>query len=127
MQSMQIFISKAFRKESEDIFEYIYSKSISGAVKCKNGMSQYINTLKKFPYIGRYIPEISDKSYKERIYTNYRIVYQILKKLQLVYIHFIVHSKMDFLEYYKLYIKRRGKYEKERKNNKHVRKQNGSR
>lgn len=44
---MQIFISKAFRKESEDIFDYISSKSISGAVKCKNGMSQYINTLKK--------------------------------------------------------------------------------
>ncbi len=124
MKNMPTVTSKVFKEELDEIFKYASKLSKNYLMKCKKGISQYIDTLKYFPYIGRYVYEISNKEYRERIYTNYRIVYQVFKQLNFTYIHFIVHSKMDFLAHYKLYIKRRGKYEKERKSNKHVRKQN---
>ena len=102
---MQVFISNFSHNNINSNFQYMKMFSNNYAANLSKNIYLCIDLLKEFPYIGRYIPEISDKSYKERIYTNYRIVYQTLKKLQLVYIHFIVHSKMDFLAYYKLYKK----------------------
>lgn len=79
MKNMPTVTSKAFKEELDEIFKYASKLSKNYLIKCKKGISQYIDTLKYFPYIGRYVYEISNKEYRERIYTNYRIVYQILK------------------------------------------------
>lgn len=58
------------------------------------------------PYLGRYVPELLDKHFREIIYKSYRIVYDISKASNTVfYIHFVVHGKRNFKSFYKSYIK----------------------
>ena len=64
-----------------------------------------IYELKVAPYLGRYVPELSDKHFRELIYKSYRIVYDVSEDLDTVYIHFIVHFKKIFKSFYKSYIK----------------------
>lgn len=105
MQNIQIVTSKIFKNELNRIFNYATDKSQKYFQKYKRGISNYIDTLKVFPYIGRRVIELPNKEYRERIYKNYRIVYQPFERKEYVYINFIAHAKQDFLKSYSLYLK----------------------
>ena len=64
--------------------------------------------LRSFPYIGRYIPEMSDKRFRELIYrktrySGYRIMYYILERKNTVYVFYIVNSRQDFRRILKIH------------------------
>ena len=63
-----------------------------------------IENLKRFPYLGRYVPELAEKRYRELIYQNYRIIYEVSSKEDTIFIHFIIHSRRDFKSFYDSYI-----------------------
>ena len=49
------------------------------------------------PYIGRYIPEISDDKFREIIFKNYRIGYNVSSDSNIIYIRFVIHSKRELI------------------------------
>ena len=102
---MQILISNEAYEDMDSIFEYISRDSVRYANKTLKNIYLRIYELEKSPYIGRYVPELSDKSLKELIYKNYRIVYNVSENLNTVYIHFIIHCKRNFNSFYNSYIK----------------------
>ena len=60
------------------------------------------------PYIGRYIPEIEDKRFRELIYKKtrhsiYRIMYYISEKSNTIYVFNIMNCKQDFYRILKRY------------------------
>ena len=54
-----------------------------------------IDSIKDAPYIGRYVPELSDKHYRERICGNYRIIYVVSKKHNTIFIRYIISGKQN--------------------------------
>ena len=54
-----------------------------------------IDSIKDTPYIGRYVPELSDKHYRERICGNYRIIYFISEKHNTIFIRYIISGKQN--------------------------------
>ncbi|HEY4785815.1 MAG TPA: type II toxin-antitoxin system RelE/ParE family toxin [Bacteroidales bacterium] len=61
----------------KDIFEYIVQDSARYATITVNKMYQRAQMLANNPDLGRIVPEFSDKSIKELIEGNYRIIYRI--------------------------------------------------
>lgn len=101
---MQVLISP---RTLEDI-DYIYHNSLQYSLKYANktidNLYSSIFYLENSPYLGRYVPEITNKKYLEIFYKSYRIIYSIYESEQIIYIHFIVHAKRDFLSMYNSYI-----------------------
>jgi plasmid stabilization system protein ParE len=98
-------MSNEANKDMDSIFEYISLDSIKYANETLENIYSLIYELEDSPYLGRYVPELLDKQFREIIYKNYRIVYDISKDSNIVYIHFVVHSKRNFKSFYKSYIK----------------------
>ena len=76
---MQIIISDDAKSAITDIFAYSYSISVNYASRIVNKIYDTIYDLQYSPYIGRYVPEIASKHYRERICDKYRIIYYISK------------------------------------------------
>lgn len=102
---MQILMSDESHSNIASIFEYISLDSIKYANETVNNIYSCIYNLGSSPYLGRYVPELPDKFYREIIYKSYRIVYEILEETNTVYIHFVVHAKRDLKSFFKKYIK----------------------
>ena len=98
-------MSDEAHKDIDSIFEYISRDSTRYANETSANIYSRITQLGNSPYLGRYIPELSNKHFRELVYKNYRIVYDISEDLDTVYIHFIVHGKRNFKSFYKSYIK----------------------
>ena len=82
-------------------------KNIKNIIRIDKKIRSYINELKHYPYIGRYVPEIPDKCYRERICEKYRIIYLISEKYKTIFIRYIFNAKQDksaFLENHKIEI-----------------------
>ncbi|SEM44984.1 addiction module toxin, RelE/StbE family [Syntrophus gentianae] len=62
-----------------EIAEYIAADNPSAAENWVNTVFEKVEELKKFPEIGRVVPEIDIKSIRELIYGNYRIIYRVEK------------------------------------------------
>ncbi|WP_028895270.1 type II toxin-antitoxin system RelE/ParE family toxin [Syntrophorhabdus aromaticivorans] len=60
-----------------EIAEYIAADNPSAAENWVSTVFEKVEELKKFPEIGRVVPEIDNKSIRELIYGNYRIVYHV--------------------------------------------------
>jgi len=60
-----------------EIAEYIAADNPSAAENWVSTVFEKVEELKKFPEIGRVVPEIDNKSIRELIYGNYRIVYRV--------------------------------------------------
>lgn len=101
---MKILMSNEAHEDMDSIFGYISSKSIKCANETSKNIYSRIYELKNAPYLGRYVPELLDKSFRELIYKNYRIIYNISENVDIVYIHFIIHGKRNFNSFYKSYI-----------------------
>lgn len=84
---MKIVMSDMAKQNINEIYDYISENSIVYAIKTTQNILLRIRNLKFSPYLGRYIPELSSKYYRELIYKSYRIAYTVDEKNNIVYIH----------------------------------------
>lgn len=104
---MQIIISDDVKSAITDIFDYSYNISANYASRIVNKIYDTIYDLQDSPYIGRYVPELSDKHYRERICEKFRIIYFISEKENTIFIRYIFNSRQDkrtFFEVHKIEI-----------------------
>ena len=52
-----------------------------------------IYDLQDSPYIGRFVPDLSDKQYRERICEKYRIIYYVSETNNTIYVRYIYFIK----------------------------------
>lgn len=102
---MKVIITNKARKDLIDLFDYSSKKSVKFAIETDKKIRSYIKDLEIFPYIGRYVPEIPNKRYRERIYKKYRIGYYISEKNNTIYIRYILNSRQNIKQLLKLHIK----------------------
>lgn len=57
---MKIVVEDLARQSLIDIYYYNYQYSLKNAIETNKNILSYINDLEKFPYIGRYIPEMNN-------------------------------------------------------------------
>lgn len=98
---MHVIVEDSARKNLEDIYYYNFQYSLNNAIEIDISIYELIYSLVDSPYIGRYIPEISDKRFRELIYrrtkhSTYRIMYFISEKNNTVYVRNIINSRQDF-------------------------------
>lgn len=92
---MQIIISDDVKHAITDIYNYSSNISPCYASKIVNKIYYTIYALQASPYIGRYVPELSDKHYRERICENYRIIYYISENHNTIYIRYIFCTQQN--------------------------------
>lgn len=92
---MEISISNRAQSNIENITEFTLKISTNYANRVVNKIYSTIYSIKNAPYIGRYVPEISDKRYRERICENYRIIYVVSEKHNTIYIRYIISGKQN--------------------------------
>jgi toxin ParE1/3/4 len=67
----------------KEIFDYIAGDSFRYASITVNRIYQRVQLIADNPLIGRMVSEIDDKSFRELIEGNYRIIYRIKNSLQI--------------------------------------------
>ena len=92
---MEISISNRAQINIENIIDFSLKISTNYANRIVNEIYSTIYSIKDAPYIGRYVPEILDKHYRERIFKNYRIIYVISKKHNTIFIRYIISGKQN--------------------------------
>lgn len=102
---MKIILLNKAKQNINSIFEYIAEDSLKYAIETDSNIRLTIHKLRTFPYIGGYVPELPDKNFRELLYKNYRIIYNVSEESSTVYIHFIVHGKRNFKSFYNSYLK----------------------
>lgn len=114
---MKVIVEDSAKKSILDIFSYNSKYSTKNAIAVIKNIQLYINDLINLPNIGRYIPEMSDKHFREIIYmqnrhSGYRIMYYISSNNNTIYVFNVMNSKQDFNKVLKLnnYFKRYFKF-----------------
>ena len=92
---MEVKISDEAKLAIKDIFNYLSKVSKDYANRMINEIYNKIYDLQNMPYIGRYVPELSDKHYRERICRNYRIIYLVSEKHNTIFIRYIISGKQN--------------------------------
>lgn len=98
---MNIIVDDSARDSISNIFSYNFKYSPRNAVDVNTNIQLYINDLIDFPYMGRCIPELTDKRFREIIYIQdrssvYRIMYFISNKTNTIYVFYVINSKQNF-------------------------------
>ena len=101
---MKVLISTEAHQHISEIYRYIEQDSLKYANETSKNIYSFIHDLEKSPYLGRYVPELQNKHYREIIYKSYRIIYSIAEKEKIIYIHFVIHGKRNLESFYKSYI-----------------------
>ena len=102
---MEISISNRAQSNIENITEFTLKISTNYANRVVNEIYSTIDSIKSFPYIGRYVPELLDKHYRERICGNYRIIYLISEKHNTIFIRYIISEKQNSNLFFKVHEK----------------------
>ena len=102
---MQIIVSDDAKSAITDIYDYPYKISSNYASRIVNKIYDAIYNLQSSPYIGRYVPELSDKHYRERICENYRIIYYVSETNNTVYIRYIFCGRQNSNLFFKVHEK----------------------
>lgn len=92
---MKIIISSRVKDNIKDIHKYLSKYSMKNANKTIENIYLTIDSIKDYPYIGRYVLELSNKHYRERIYKNFRIIYYVSEKIKTIYILYIFSNKQN--------------------------------
>ena len=105
---MKVIIEDLAKKCLDDIFYYNFQYSPQNAINTDSTITQYTEKLADFPYMGRYIPELWNKNFREIIYRKsrkigYRIMYYISEKSETIYVFNIINCKQDFNRILKLH------------------------
>jgi toxin ParE1/3/4 len=77
---MKIIWSPLAIDRASEIASYIAQDKPSAAKSWIDTVFSKVERLKSSPEIGRIVPEITDKQFRELIYGNYRIIYRLEKK-----------------------------------------------
>lgn len=98
---MKILVENLAKQQLVDIYYYNYQYSLKNAIEINRNIMERIDSLENSSYIGRYIPEISDKRFREIIYrrtrhSGYRIMYYISEKSNTIYVINIINSRQNF-------------------------------
>lgn len=105
---MKVVVDDLAKQSLIDIYYYNYQYSLKNASETNRNILFRIHDLENSPYIGRYIPEMSDKRFREIIYkssrhSGYRIMYYISENTDTIYIFNILNSKQGFNRILKLH------------------------
>ncbi len=105
---MKVIIDDSARHSMDSIFHYNLKYSLKYATETDSDIKFCINDLADFSYTGRYIPEISDKHFREVIYKKtrhscYRIIYYISEISSTAYVLNVLNTKQDFKKFLKLH------------------------
>lgn len=105
---MKVLVENLAKQQLVDIYYYNYQYSLKNAIETNRNIMERIDNLEASPYIGRYIPEMSDKRFREIIYrktrhSGYRIMYYISEKSNTIYVLSIINSRQDFKRILKLH------------------------
>ena len=105
---MKVIVEDLAKENVLNIFSYNSRYSIKNAIETNIDIQMYINDLANSPFMGRYIPEMSDKHFREIIYkktrhSGYRIMYYVSEKTNTIYIFNIINSKQNFNRILKLH------------------------
>ena len=92
---MEISISNRAQNNIENITEFASKISTNYTNRLINKIYSTIYSIKDSPYIGRFVPELSDKQYRERICENYRIIYIVSEELNTIFIRYIISGKQN--------------------------------
>ena len=77
---MKLIWSPLAIDRAAEIADYVAQDKPSAAEKWINTVFLKVEQLKSSPEIGRIVPEIRSKQFRELIYGNYRIIYRMEKK-----------------------------------------------
>lgn len=105
---MEIIIDDLAKQSLIDIYYYNCQYSLKNATETNRNIISQIHNLEHSPYIGRYIPEISNRCFREILYksskhSGYRIMYYVSKSTNKIYIFNILNSKQNFYHFLKLH------------------------
>ena len=102
---MKIIISDDAKSAITDIFNNSNNISFNYAKRIVNKIYDAIYYLQYAPYIGRFVPELSDKHFREWICENYRIVYYVSETNNTVYIQYIFCGRQNSNLFFKVHRK----------------------
>lgn len=102
---MNISISNKAHNHLRSIVEFSSKISINYSNRVVQNIYTSIYKLKDYPYIGRFVPELQDKYYRERICENYRIIYVVSEKYNTVFIRYIISSRQSFNLFFEVHKK----------------------
>lgn len=92
---MQIIISNDAKSAITDIYDYSYNISSNYASRIINQIYDAIYNLQNSPYIGRYVPEFSDKHFENLSVKNIELFIIFLKKIkQFLYVTYFAEGKI---------------------------------
>lgn len=105
---MKVIVENLAKKNIMSVFYYNSRYSIKNAIETNIEFENYIDDLVKNPYMGRYIPELSDKHFREIIYrknrrSGYRIMYYISDVSDTIYVVSVLNCKQNFIHFLKLH------------------------
>lgn len=102
---MNISISNRAYSNMRSITKFSAKISTNYSNKVIRNIYSTIYSIKDAPYIGRYVPELLDKHYRERICGNYRIIYLISEKHNTIFIRYIISGKQNSNLFFKVHEK----------------------
>lgn len=73
----KVIFTKEGRDDLEDIFFDIDKFSSKYAIEWSDKVFEKIELLAKFPYMGRFVPEIRIESIREIFVGQYRVIYEV--------------------------------------------------
>lgn len=92
---MKVIMTRKARNNLLNLFDYNAKISLNYARRIDKKIRLYIKELEDAPYIGRYVPEIASKHFRERICEKFRIIYFISEKENTIFIRYIFCSRQD--------------------------------
>lgn len=97
---MKLIIQDTAHNSIDSTFNYLSRYSIKNAIKTIDGIYETLNSLENTPFIGGYVPEISDKHFRQLIFSNnrnqcYRIVYYVSELKETIYVLYVANCKQD--------------------------------
>ena len=84
------------KRDIQSIYDYIARDSVYYAEEYTDKLINSVERLKDFPYSGRIVPEIGDKSVREVIYGSYRLMYHVDEETNTVSITQVSHGAQQF-------------------------------
>ena len=91
---VQIIWLKSAISDLKEIYQYISNDSKRYARQQVHKIQTSTEIIKTHIEIGRVVPELSDRSIREIIVRNYRVIYRIINS-QTIHILFIHHSSKE--------------------------------
>lgn len=100
---MKVVLTQRSRSDRLELFKYNSKISPNYAIRLDKKIRSYIKELENSPYIGRYVPEILDRRYRELICEKFRIIYFISEKDNIIFIRYIFNARQDKKRFFEVH------------------------